>query len=130
MERKAVVLDRQGSTMSDDFHRARVVVRQCSLEFFSPSRSFRWQAAQVVTAGGEIDGSHVEARVHTAATAKSSLLGVEFVEVVKDAAYGDTLVVIQRMFKNSHSRRAGIQHQVLANEAAGIGEAIGELFAG
>src|SRR6202007_118009 len=97
IQRKAVVLNWQGSAMPHDFQRARVIVRQSGLEFFPPFRSSRWQAAHIVTRRCEIDGSQVEARVQAATTAESDLLWVQFVEIMKDAAHCNTLIVVQGM---------------------------------
>ena len=49
---------------------------------------------------------------------------------MQDAAHGNTLIVIQRVFKNRHGRGTAVQHQVFADEAAGIRQAIRKLLAG
>jgi len=49
---------------------------------------------------------------------------------VEDAADGVTSVIIQRFVENAHRDSAGVEHEILADVAAGIGEAIRKLFVG
>ena len=114
--------------MTHDFQRARVIVRQRSLEFLSPSRSSRRQATAAVAAQCKADGHEVEARVKPTAAAESDFLRIEFVEVMQDATYSDPLVIIQGMFKYGHGGGTGVHHQIFADEAARIREAVGEFF--
>src|SRR5206468_4279947 len=58
------------------------------------------------------------------------LLRIQFVKIMEDAADSETLVVVQGVLENGSGDPAAVEHKVFANDAAGIGEAIGELFVG
>ena len=77
----------------------------------------------------ESDRGHVKTGVESAAAVEADFLRVEFVEIVKDAADGVALVVVGLLFKNADGDRAGVEHQIFADVAAGIGEPVGK-FAG
>src|SRR6267143_1664627 len=100
IEGKAVVFDRQRSAMAENLHGAIEIV------------------------------SESEARVETAAPVETDLIVIKLIKIVEDAADGVAFVVVERMLKLGKYGAAAIEHQILANEAAGVGEAIRELLVG
>src|SRR5271167_1310146 len=61
---------------------------------------------------------------------EADFIGVEFVKIVEDAADGKALVIVQRMLEDADGKRAAVEHQMLADFAAAVGEAVGKLFVG
>ena len=52
------------------------------------------------TAESETDRSHVEARVESAAAVETNFIGIEFVEIVEDAADGEAFVIVERLLED------------------------------
>src|SRR5580693_5945514 len=109
--------------MAENFHRAAEVVSQGSLEVLAPAR--RSGREPVKTKG---DGSEIEASIEPAAAVEAHFLCIEFVEVVKHAADAIPLVIVERMLVERRDGAAAIEHEVFADQAAGVGEAVGELL--
>src|SRR5262249_43915663 len=109
-----------------DLDRAREIVGEGVLELLAPTRTIGRQAA----ARSKVDGRHIEASIETTAAIEADLLRVEFIEIVKDAADGEAFVVVELLVENAERDAAGVQHQVFANQTAGVGEAIGKLLGG
>src|SRR5882724_596300 len=124
IERKAVHFLGQRSAVGEDFNGAREVVCDSVLEFFSPARSVGRETA----ASGEINRRHVKACVETSAAVEADLLRIEFVEIMEDAADGETFVVVELLIKEAERNSAGVEHEILADVAAGVGEAVGKFF--
>src|SRR5580704_12320021 len=125
IEREAVVLDRQRRTVAKDLAGAREVVAQDFLERLAPAGRAGREAAQ-----GETYRRHVETRVQAAAAVEANFVGVQLVKIVEDAADGEAFVIVERLFKYSRGNAAAVEHQILADIAAAIGEAIGKLLVG
>ena len=111
--------------MAKDLDGAREVVAQHFFEVLAPSRSVRRQAAQCQT-----DRRQIEPRVKPAAATEADLIRVEFVKVVEDPADSETFLVVERVLKNARGNRAAVEHQMLADHSAAIGEAIWKLLVG
>src|SRR6266403_3530249 len=124
IQRKAVFFLRQRSAVREDLDGAREVMGDGVLEFFAPARRIRRQAAT----SGEIDRGHIKARVETPAAVEADSLRIEFVEIVEDAADSESFVVVQLFIENTERNSTGVEHEILADEAAGVGEAIRELL--
>src|SRR5882757_1036084 len=124
IERKAVLFLRQRSAVGEDFNRAREVVRNGVLEFLAPARSVGRETA----AGSEVNRRHVKACVEAAAAVKTDFLRIELVEIMEYATHGETFVVVELLIKEAERNSAGVEHEILADVAAGVGEAVGELF--
>src|SRR5580693_6691412 len=111
--------------MAENFHRAAEVVSQGSLEVLAPAR--RSGREPVKTKG---DGSEIEAGIEPAAAVEAHFLCIEFVEIVQHAANAVSLVIVERMLVKRGDGAAAIEHEVFTNQAAGVGEAVGELLVG
>src|SRR5215470_9613402 len=97
--------------MRKDFDGAREIVGDGVLEFFAPARSVGSEA----TAGSKINRRHIETGVETAAAVEADFLRIEFIEIVKDAADGETLIVVELLIEDAERDAAGVEHEVLAN---------------
>src|ERR1700735_989646 len=125
IERDAVRLERQRRAVRHDLHRAREVVRYCILETLAPARRTWGQ-----NTSGKTNRRQIKSRIDPAAAVEAELLRVEFVKIMNDAADRKSLVVVERLFKHSDRNGTRIEHQMLADESAGIGESIRKLFVG
>src|SRR5580704_5483212 len=125
IEREAVVLDRQRRTVAKDLAGAREVVAQDFLERLAPAGRAGREAAQ-----GETYRRHVETRVEAAAAMEANFIGVQLVKIVEDAADGEAFVIVERLFKYGRRDAAAVEHQIFADIAAAVGEAIGKLLVG
>jgi len=76
----------------------------------------------------ESHGRKIETRVNSATAVETDFLRVEFVKVMKDAADREAFVVVERFVENAHRNATAIEHEILANKAAGIRQAVGKLF--
>src|SRR3989440_5367565 len=123
IKRKAVALDRKRCAVAEKFHGAREIVGQSILESLAPARRAGRQATH-----SKPDGSLVEAGVQSAASVNSNFLMVQFVKIVDQPADRETLVVVERMLEYAGGHASAIEHQVFADNAAGIGESVGELL--
>src|SRR5882724_1363234 len=120
---KTIIFHGQRCAMAEHFKSTSEIVGKSSLELFSPARSSGRQSAQ-----SKSDRRHVEAGVETAAAVEADLVGVELVEIVQDAADGKAFVIVELFVENADGNGAGVKHQILADVAAGIGQAIREFI--
>src|SRR5712691_33151 len=125
VEGEVVAFDGERGAMTEDLQGARVIVRQRVFEPFAPARSAGGQGA-----GSKSYGRPIEARVESSSTVESNLLGIQLVKVVQEAADREALVIVEGMLEDARAGRVAVEHQIFANDAAGIGEAIGELLVG
>src|ERR1700730_2197180 len=125
IEGAAVVFDGKRCAMAKNLHGAREIVAQNILEALAPSRRAWRKAAQ-----GEADGRHIETGVETAAAVETDFVGIEFVKIVENAADCETFVVVERMFEYAHGHGAAVEHEMLADFAAAVSEAVGKLCIG
>src|SRR2546427_5270374 len=123
IEGKAVVFDRQRSTMAENFHGAVEILSERGFEVLAPARGVRREAAERKT-----DGREIEACVQTATPVESDLIVIQFIKIMEDAAHGETFVVVERMLKLGKHGAAAVQHEILPDVAAGVSEALRKLF--
>src|SRR5690242_2068949 len=123
IQRKRIVLDRQGSAVSGNLHAPRKVMFERGFKIFTPARRLGGHSAE-----GKRDRSESVAGVEAAASIKAHLFMIEFVEVVKHAADAVAFVVVERLIVNTEDAAVDIEHQILADQAAGICQAIRELL--
>src|SRR5207244_7614004 len=116
---ETIIFHGQRCAVAEHFKSTSEIVGKSSLELFSPARSSGRQSAQ-----SKSDRRHVEAGVETAAAVEADLVGVELVEIVQDAADGKAFVIVELFVENADGNGAGVKHQILADVAAGIGQAI------
>src|SRR6266566_3625719 len=120
IKRKRVALHGEGSPVRGDAHSARKIFTQKGLIGAAPCRSITREAAEA-----EADRRDCKARVKTPA-ATVTVLSAGLIKVVEDTRNRCALVIIERMFVDSEDFEETVRHQVLADQARGIGEAIGE----
>src|ERR1700676_197405 len=111
--------------MAENFHGAREIVAQSILEALAPTRRFRRESAH-----GKANRGEIEARVEAAAAVETDLLSIQLVKVMEDTADREPFVVVERMFEDSHRHGAAVEHEVFADQTAGIRETVGELLVG
>src|SRR5208282_66102 len=105
IEREAIVFDRKRSAVAKNLDGPRKIMAQNTLETFAPSRRAGREATQ-----GETNRRHVETGVETAAAVEAYFIGIEFVEIVEDAADGKTFVVVQWMLEDAYRECAAVEH--------------------
>src|SRR5262249_28125333 len=93
---------------------------QRGLEALPPFWGIRRQSAE-----REIHRIPIEAPVDSSAAIEAAL-GIGIIVIVQYARDVETLVVVEGMFEHAADGDAGVHHEVLADEAAGIGQAFGE----
>src|SRR6267143_3064546 len=125
VERKAVCFHRQRRAGRMNHHGASEIVAKGGFELLAPARRFRREAFE-----SKKDRRAIKSRVQTATAVEADFLRVEFVEVMQDAADGEALVIIQGMVEEASGDSVAIEHQILANEAGGVGETVGKLLVG
>src|SRR5882724_2123252 len=125
IEGEAVVFDRQRSAMAENLHGAIEIVSESGFEVLAPARRIGRETRE-----SKADGSEIEARVETAAPVETDFIVIKLIKIVEDAADGVAFVVVERMLKLGKYGAAAIEHQILADKAAGVGKAIGKLFVG
>src|SRR5437016_3487435 len=123
IEREAVVLQRQGRAMAEDFHGAIEIVRESGLEILSPA----WRPGGQ-TAESKADRREIETSIKSASAIESDFLWIEFVKIVQHAADGEALVVVKRMLELTGDNAAAVEHQIFSDDTAGVRETIGKLF--
>src|SRR5919204_16747 len=96
IERKRIVFDGQGSAMSGNLHGSREVVFERGFEILTPAGCFGRESVE-----GKGDGSESVAGVEAAASIKSHLFMIEFIEIMKHAADAVAFVVIERLMVNT-----------------------------
>ena len=107
--------------MGEQEHGAGVVVLQRFLISSTPGGDVGRKSTH-----GECERLQVEARVDATASVEA-VLRIDFVEVLHDPGVDNAAIVVERMFEESTHEGVGVEHQVLADFAAGVGEAIGKL---
>src|SRR4029077_9873280 len=110
-------------TVAKDLAGACEVVTQDFLERLAPAGRTGREAAQ-----GEAYRRHIEACVEAPAAVEANFIGVQLVKIVEEAADGQTFVVGERLFKYGSGNAAAVEHQIFADVATAIGEAIGKLL--
>src|SRR6266849_2304047 len=125
IQRKAVVLEWQRSAMARDLHGASEIVRQGGLEILAPAWRSRRESAK-----GKADGSEIEASIESTTAVEAEFLRIQLVEVVQHAADVVALVIVQGVLEQTDNEPVAVEHDVFADQAAGIGEAVGELRVG
>ena len=100
--------------------RAREIMAYHLLPFAAPARCVLWQPRE-----READGIEIETRVDAAASMKAALR-IGLVEIVDDTRGLNALEFVQRVFENPKRLKAAVDHQVLAYQAAGVGQPLGE----
>src|SRR5208337_3354618 len=104
--------------MSHNIHGASEILLQRLLVFSAPLRQTLGQSNR-----RERYGRPQEPRVNAAA-AVEAVLGIDFVEVMHDARDLNALVLVQWVLKQSSYKRVGIEHEVFADQPAGVGQPI------
>ena len=79
-----------------NFHGSRIIVAQSGFKTAAPAGRL-WRE----TAQGKEERREIEARIETPTAAKTDLLGIQFVEIMKDSAVRKTFVVVKWMFKKT-----------------------------
>src|SRR5438034_868938 len=125
IERKTVVLDREGCTMAEDFHGAVEIVREGGLEVLAPA----WHPGGQ-TSESKTDGREIEASIKPAPSIEADFLWIELIEIVQDAADGEALVIVERILELTGDHATTVEHQVFSDDAAGVRETVGKLFVG
>ena len=123
IDRETIIFNGQGSAVAKNFKAAGKIVGECCLELLTPARSSSREGAE-----RKSDGRHIESGIESAAAVEADFLCVEFVEIVKDAADGETFVVVELLIEKPERNAAGVEHEILADVAARVGEAVGKLF--
>src|SRR5258708_19499675 len=59
---------------------------------------------------------------------KADFLRVQFIKIVQDAADGVAFVVVGLLFKNTDRDGVAVEHQILADVTAGVGETVRKLI--
>src|SRR5258708_21275578 len=122
---KIVCFERQRSAAGMNFHGSCEVVTQSILKASAPAGRVGRQTSQ-----GEKVRRKVETRIESPAAVKTDILGVQFVEIMKDSVVREAFVIVERMLEETYTARITIEHQVFADETGRVGETIGKLFVG
>src|SRR5450631_1683463 len=118
----AVRLLRQRSAMPGRGHRPWKSL-QSLLEFRSPTR-------QIATRGhGPQRRLRIDARIDAAAAVEPTLR-VGVVKIVQDAGHLHALILVQVVFEDALGTGSLVEHQVLADQTAGVGKALRKAIAG
>ena len=118
----AVFRPRQRSSVAEHRHLVIELRGDALLERLAEQRSF----TRDIGVEGVEDGIHIQktAGIQPAAPVESALR-IRVVEVVQDPGDLDALVFIERMFENGMRRGMAVEHQVLAHQAAAVGQPVG-----
>src|SRR5712691_8412657 len=108
-----------------NFHGSRVIVTQSIFKTGAPARRFGRQPSQ-----SEKVRRKIETRIESATAVETDLLGIQFIEIMKDSAVREAFVIIERMFEQAHATGITIEHQVFADQTRRIGPAVWKLFVG
>src|SRR6266849_2479649 len=105
-----------------NFHGAREGVTQSGLKTAAPSGRLRRKATQ-----REKEWCEIETRIESPTAVETGLLRVQFVEIMQNSAIRIAFVVVERMFEETDTASAAVEHQVFPDETGRVGQAVWKL---